>query len=475
MPGAPYPENILQPPDLQVATGAPSAPQPDPLAAMAGLIEAMSQMNQAPLFPTPEARFAAGLTGLGAGLQGQANPAVTQALTQRKQDLDMLEAQMRNRLTLETLREKIREQQTAQRNRQQDMRLKVLEFSFKSENPAVRMAAAKNFGVLANEIGIPFSPEDAAGMANLPFDKKRVEHALLYLADPDVPPETVAEVTGLSPGVLGALNQLYKRAPTDPQSAAILKTFGVDLTDLQVRLLDMRGKRSTQFREAYGLTDDEGKALLRMSVKRFHKTFEELTPAQRNTLFDEFNPVPPGAPKTSEILSARQQFREDSKTFVKVRDSFTRLRGAGDTPAGDITLIVTFNHMIEPESIVKESEFDRTRVGNLTEKAKAYAEKYFGQGGMLTDLQRTAIRKEARKLFRGHMRAQELLEREHARGAADLKMQPGQIIFDFAGPLRGAAGQPSPMPGAREAEVRRLMDLGLSDAEVVNAMRKAGW
>lgn len=471
----PYPENILQPPDLQVATGQPAAPQPDPAAAIMGLIQAMQQMSDAPLFPTPEARFSAGLTGLGAGLQGQANPAVTQALAQRKQDIDLLEAQMRNRLTLETLRQKVQEQKTAQQDKRREMRLRMVEYGLKSENPELRMAMAKDFGAIAGELGVPFTPEAAAGLARLPFDKKRLEHALLYLGDPDVPPETVMEITGLDAGALGALNQLYRRAPTDPQAAAVLKTFGVDVTDLQVRLLDMMGKRSAQLRDAYGLTDDEGKALLRMSAKKYHKTFEQLSPAQRNELFDEFAPTPPGAPKTSEILSARSQFRQDSKTFIEVRDAFGRILSAEPVAAGDIALIVGYNKLIDPGSTVREGEFDRTTVGALTEKAKAFAEKYFGQGGMLTDPQRAQIQRQAGRLFRSHMRSHENLEQEHARGAQDLKMRPEQIIFDFAGPLRGTAASPSPLPGAREQEVRRLMRLGLSEAEVVGAMRKAGW
>ena len=148
----PYPENILQPPDLQVAMGTPSAPQPDPLAAVQGLIEAMSQANQAPLFPTPEARFSAGLTGLGAGLQGQANPAVTQALAQRQQDMSMLETQMRSRLTLEGLRS-----QLSQRELEKTKVLLSIAKDLPDDNPA---ALKKKLSIYTQSGLVTYSPEE---------------------------------------------------------------------------------------------------------------------------------------------------------------------------------------------------------------------------------------------------------------------------------------------------------------------------
>ena len=58
-------------------------------------------------------------------------------------------------------------------------------------------------------------------------------------------------------------------------------------------------------------------------------------------------------------MALRKEFLTQSKEYQKVRDSYTRVVGStmDPSPAGDLSLIFNYMKMLDPGSVVRESEF----------------------------------------------------------------------------------------------------------------------
>jgi hypothetical protein len=83
-------------------------------------------------------------------------------------------------------------------------------------------------------------------------------------------------------------------------------------------------------------------------------------PTTGEVIFEPEIPVEPEiteADKFTRSEKIRKEITANTKEFVKVRDSFGRIKVAQDSPAGDISLVFNFMKMLDPGSVVREGEF----------------------------------------------------------------------------------------------------------------------
>lgn len=147
-------------------------------------------------------------------------------------------------------------------------------------------------------------------------------------------------------------------------------------------------------------------------------------------------------PKLSDIAGIRKEFRAESKDFRTARDAFNRVTASGKDPsaAGDLALIFNYMKVLDPGSVVRESEFAQAAsTGAFGERIKAAAEA-IGTGRRLSQAMRDDFVNRAGLLFNEQLKSQGRLETEFTDIAEDSGVDSGKVIVDFMGPLRPKPG-----------------------------------
>ncbi len=151
-------------------------------------------------------------------------------------------------------------------------------------------------------------------------------------------------------------------------------------------------------------------------------------------------PPKPIVPKTPDIFkqesTLRGQFSSASKEFGKITSSYGRILASGTDPsaAGDLALIFNYMKMLDPGSVVRESEFaTAAATGSWGERLKAAGAK-IARGERLSPVQRTDFMSRSKKLFGAADRKQKSLEKQYTGIAKRNNLDPANIIIDFRTP-----------------------------------------
>jgi hypothetical protein len=150
---------------------------------------------------------------------------------------------------------------------------------------------------------------------------------------------------------------------------------------------------------------DPGK-FTQASIKAFEKSgsFADLVPSK-----ESLQTVVTGKDKINAEKDLRKEFTALSKPFRDVRDSFARVEvsAKNPSPAGDLALIFNFMKMLDPGSVVRESEFANA----------ATAQEFMERKGLSFDAVKRVwegerLSEKARNDFVG--RARQLMDRQQA-------------------------------------------------------------
>lgn len=197
----------------------------------------------------------------------------------------------------------------------------------------------------------------------------------------------------------------------------------------------------------------------RMFVEQFGEDSPQVR-ALDDSLRREANGDPPSL---SDVGSVRSQFLGQAKEFVSVRDSYRRVEAARRdvTPAGDFALIFNYAKILDPGSVVRESEFEAiARQGGFGTKVMTWLN--MSATGTLTPQVRNEIANQARAQMEEQLEAHRQLE-EQFRGIAQRNgIDPRDVVVDLvtdfrprrpvdygdAGEGEATGGEPPP-PAAR--------------------------
>ena len=74
-------------------------------------------------------------------------------------------------------------------------------------------------------------------------------------------------------------------------------------------------------------------------------------------------------------------FRAESKVGVEIASAIQRFNGAGDNAIGDQTKIIAYNKLLDPNSVVRESEFNRVgAAGGFEAEAQSLYNRFAQEG-----------------------------------------------------------------------------------------------
>ena len=181
-----------------------------------------------------------------------------------------------------------------------------------------------------------------------------------------------------------------------------------------------------------------------------HETyFEQLDIYNRKLAQEDF--------KNSNTL--RAALERESKTFVETRAAYERVKASADKPnaAGDLALIFNYMKILDPGSVVRESEFRAAaKAGAFGEIIEAQINKVL-TGEMLADSQRKNFVDRAERLYRSQERLQKTLEDRYNRIAT----AEGLNLFDMTyleEPNGGSSAEQEDSLGGRHREMLRRRD-----------------
>lgn len=124
----------------------------------------------------------------------------------------------------------------------------------------------------------------------------------------------------------------------------------------------------------------------------------------------------------SQEKDIRAEFRKLSEPFIEQRGAYNRILASAENPsaAGDIALLFNFMKVLDPGSVVRESEFATIRnAGNIPARIRGLYNRVLTGKGQLSAGQRADILSRSGQIYGAALAGQKGLEDEY-RGLADL-------------------------------------------------------
>jgi hypothetical protein len=151
----------------------------------------------------------------------------------------------------------------------------------------------------------------------------------------------------------------------------------------------------------------------------------------------------------NQYLSQSKDFNESSTAYQRVMDS-----AKNPTPAGDLSLIFNYMKVLDPSSVVRESEFATAAAsGSYGERIKAAVSQVM-TGKRLSDDMRLDFVNRATELYRGQDSRHKQRVAEFRGIAEGQQLNPDQIIMDLGVPEGGYNA--APQPTAQKIRVKNI-------------------
>lgn len=140
----------------------------------------------------------------------------------------------------------------------------------------------------------------------------------------------------------------------------------------------------------------------------------------------------------------RKEFQSQSKNFQQVRDSYNRINASAQstTPAGDLSMLYNYMKMLDPGSVVRESEFASAATAKpLMERLGLSwdAVRSVWGGKKMTPGQRADFLNRANQLYNTEAQQHGQRVKEYQRLSTESGLNPSHVITDM-----GAIGQAPP-------------------------------
>jgi len=131
----------------------------------------------------------------------------------------------------------------------------------------------------------------------------------------------------------------------------------------------------------------------------------------------------------------RDDFRSESKEFVKVRDAYGRILSTDASAAGDLALIFNYMKILDPGSVVREGEFATAQnSAGVSNRVRAQYNKV-KSGERLTPETRADFLQQAQNLYLTAADSQSYLESEYQTYAEEYGFKPSRIVTKYGTPI----------------------------------------
>jgi len=137
--------------------------------------------------------------------------------------------------------------------------------------------------------------------------------------------------------------------------------------------------------------------------------------------------------KEFNALDTTKQFNTVKQSYNTVKSAYAEAAAAGKDgttkSAADQVLIVAFNKMIDPNSVVREGEFARTTQGqSILNRLKGAVDRALEGGTGLSDNDRDAIKSATETLYKDYLKIQGEKIGEYRRIALDAGIDPNKVV-----------------------------------------------
>ena len=206
-----------------------------------------------------------------------------------------------------------------------------------------------------------------------------------------------------------------------------LSSSGQEQLLTKVLTSDSPVRKSYKAGDGFLRYEDDGSRVF-PNVERYNKDSVEPTPDNpmgltKKEIFDR-----------SDKLS--DDFRAGSKDFIVARDSMNRILDAANNPSpfGDLSIIFSAMKVLDPNSVVRESEFKTVadaaplleRIGFSKNKIEAIQ-----AGNKLTDQQRNDVVGTVLKFYESAEGSQNLLQESYSNRAMQAGINPESVLINY--------------------------------------------
>lgn len=192
-------------------------------------------------------------------------------------------------------------------------------------------------------------------------------------------------------------------------------------------------------------------------VRRFGKnpTPDQITLARKDYQQADDRPPSTGAGDYRDFLmseklakdwqTASTPVREMRRQFGLMQTGLSRFRG-GDKNGGSQAVLVTFQKILDPTSVVRESEYARTATGQaFLERMQGYVEKLAKGGAGMTDTELASMVETAKQML-GNAETFTQGTRHRLEQSATRYKVPHELVFDDNGSVSQPAASAPPAP-----------------------------
>ena len=136
-------------------------------------------------------------------------------------------------------------------------------------------------------------------------------------------------------------------------------------------------------------------------------------------------------PNLKDVSTFRKEFTALSKDFITMSNAVKKVNTSLDTGAGDVALIFNYMKILDPNSVVRETEFATAEntAGIPTRVMKAYNKALTGE--RLTNEMRDNFKEAANILFQGAADTQINWENQYSKIAERQNFDPRNVVVDF--------------------------------------------
>jgi hypothetical protein len=183
-------------------------------------------------------------------------------------------------------------------------------------------------------------------------------------------------------------------------------------------------------------------------VATFDKILGQNIYATREEILKNPTRFLPPSEKPEQIKAGelRDEFNALTKDFRAVQDAHTKITTTAPTGAGDMSLLYNYVKLLDPTSVVRESEFAAAAAsGSFGERVQTAVNKVMTGQRLSADLRKDFIT-EANNLYKAQKVGADRIKDQYTNMAKRAKLNPEDVIVDYAAPV--AAKTPSDIPQA---------------------------
>lgn len=127
----------------------------------------------------------------------------------------------------------------------------------------------------------------------------------------------------------------------------------------------------------------------------------------------------------------RDEFDAQTKTYKTIKSAFDKIQNTSDNAAGDLSLLYQYNKLLDPESVVRESEFATVASsGSLGQRIQGAAQK-IATGERLTPEQRTQFKAESQNILNSQGESYGATKNRYEDISKRNRVNPANVIPDY--------------------------------------------